>query len=100
MRLATLRSTLFGVHRATITKSGQMSVPASVRHRWKTRKVSIVDLGDKIVVSPVPEDPIAAFRGSFAGRGPSSEELRRMAREEEREIEARKWARLYGKRPE
>lgn len=78
---------MFGVHQATITKSGQMSVPASVRHRWKTRKVSIVDLGDKIIVSPLPDDPIAAFRGSFKGRGLSSEELRRLAREEENRIE-------------
>jgi hypothetical protein len=76
-----------------------MSVPAAVRHRWKTRKVSIVDLGDRIIVSPLPDDPIAALRGAFAGRGPSSEELRRMAREEEREIEDRKWERLYGRRP-
>ncbi len=84
------------MHRATITKSGQMSVPAAIRHRWKTRDVSIVDLGDRIVVSPVPEDPVAAFRGSFAGRGPTSEEARRLAREEEQEIEDAKWARLEG----
>jgi hypothetical protein len=74
-----------------------MSVPAAVRHRWKTRQVSIVDLGDKIIVSPLADDPIAALRGAFAGRGRSSEELRRMAREEEQEIEDAKWARLYGK---
>jgi len=85
---------VFSVHRATITKSGQMSVPAVVRHRWKTREVSIVDLGDRIIVSPLPEDPIAAFRGSFAGRGPTSEEARRIAREEEQEIDDAKWARL------
>ena len=84
---------MFSVHRATITKSGQMSVPAAIRNRWKTRRVSIVDLGDRIIVSPLPEDPIAAFRGSFAGRGPSSEELRRLAREEEQEIEDAKWER-------
>ena len=53
----------------------------------------IVDNGSHIVVSPVPDDPIAAFRGSFAGRGPSSEELRRQAREEEQEIEDAKWER-------
>jgi hypothetical protein len=70
-----------------------MSVPAAVRHRWKTRKVSIVDLGDRIIVSPLPDDPISAFRGSFAGRGPSSEELRRISREEEQEIEDAKWVR-------
>lgn len=87
---------MFAVHRATITKSGQMSVPASVRHRWNTRHVTIVDNGSHIVVTPLPDDPIAAFRGSFAGRGPSSDELRRQAREEEQEIEDAKWARSLG----
>ena len=84
---------MFGVHQATITKSGQMSVPAAVRNRWKTRKVSIVDLGDKIIVSPLPDDPIAALRGAFAGRGLPTEELRRLAREEENRIEDAKWER-------
>ena len=85
---------MFSVHRAAITKSGQMSVPAPIRHRWKTQKVSIVDHGDHIVVSPLPEDPIAAFRGSFARRGRSSEELRRISREEDQEIEDAKRERL------
>jgi bifunctional DNA-binding transcriptional regulator/antitoxin component of YhaV-PrlF toxin-antitoxin module len=92
-----LSGTVFGVHHATITKSGQLSVPAPIRHRWKARKVSIVDLGDRIIVSPLPDDPIAALRGAFAGRGISSEELRRQAREEERQFEEARWARLLGK---
>ena len=84
---------MFSVHHATITKSGQMSVPAAIRHRWNARRVVIVDNGSHIVVSPIPDDPIAAFRGSLAGRGPTSEEARRLAREEEREIEEAKWER-------
>ena len=82
---------MFSVHRATITKAGQMSVPARIRHRWKTQKVSIIDHGDYFLVAPVPDDPISAFRGSFAGRGPSSEEARRLAREEEAEREDRRF---------
>lgn len=70
-----------------------MSVPAAVRHRWKTRKVAIVDLGDRIIVTPMPDDPVTALRGALAGRGVSSEELRRLAREEEQEIEDAKWER-------
>lgn len=84
---------MFSVHHATITKSGQMSVPAAIRHRWNARRVVIVDNGNHFVVSPVPDDPIAAFRGSLAGRGPTSDEARRMAREEEQEIEDAKWER-------
>lgn len=70
-----------------------MSVPAAIRHRWKTRKVSIVDMGDRIIVTPLPDDPIAALRGAFAGRGLATEELRRLAREEENRIEDAKWER-------
>lgn len=69
--------------RAVITRSGQMSVPAVIRRRWGTRDVLVDDLGDHFVVRPAPEDPIAAFRGSLAGRGPSSDTARRLARDEE-----------------
>jgi hypothetical protein len=70
-----------------------MSVPAPIRHRWNTDKVVIVDNGSHFVVTPVPDDPIASLRGSLAGRGPTSEEARRIAREEEQEIEDARWAR-------
>ncbi len=72
------------MQRVLITKAGQMSLPAAIRHRWKTRAVAIDDRGDYIVFRPVPADPIAAFRVSFRGRGPSSEEARQLARDEER----------------
>jgi bifunctional DNA-binding transcriptional regulator/antitoxin component of YhaV-PrlF toxin-antitoxin module len=73
--------------KATITRSGQMSIPASIRHRWETRQVLVDDRGDHFVVRPAPEDPIAAFRGSLQGRGPSIRAARQLAREEERERE-------------
>lgn len=84
---------MFSVHQASITKAGQMSVPASIRHRWKARKVAIVDRGDHFVVTPVPDDPVSAFRGSFAGPGPTTEEARRLEREEEAEREDRRFPR-------
>lgn len=39
------------------------------------------------------DDPVAAALGAFKGPGPTSEELRAQAREEEAEIEERKWGR-------
>lgn len=75
-----------------ISKGGQISVPADVRKRWGTRRLRLEDRGDEIVITPAPEDPIAAARGIFKGRSKyTSEELRRMEREEEAEIEERKW---------
>ena len=75
-----------------ISKGGQISVPADVRKRWQTRRLQVEDRGDELVIRPAAEDPIAAARGIFKGRSKySSEELRRQAREEEAEIEERKW---------
>lgn len=61
---------------AKITASGQVSLPASVRRRWKTSQVVIADEGDRLVVRPLPDAPIAAACGSLARRGPATEDLR------------------------
>lgn len=75
-----------------ISKGGQISVPADVRKRWKTRRLQLDDRGDELVIRPVPEDPIAAARGILKDRLTyTSEELRQLAREEEAETEERKW---------
>lgn len=75
---------------AKISKGGQVTVPAEVRKRWGTTKVYVEDLGDALVLRPIPADPIKAARGSFAGPGPTSEEMRRQARREEAEIERKR----------
>ncbi len=46
----------------------------------------MIDKGDRIIVRPVPQDPIDAVIGKYAG-GQTAEELRRIAREEEAERE-------------
>jgi bifunctional DNA-binding transcriptional regulator/antitoxin component of YhaV-PrlF toxin-antitoxin module len=74
----------------TISKGGQLSIPAEVRHRWATRRVVLDDLGESVVVSPIPEDPIGAAIGSLAGPGPNTDELRAELREEEAELEDRR----------
>jgi AbrB family looped-hinge helix DNA binding protein len=77
----------------TISRGGQISVPAEVRRRWGTSRVEIEDRGDAIVVRPMPEDPIAAALGSLRGRGPNSEELRAILRDEESARDAKGSAR-------
>jgi len=69
---------------------GQISLPAAVRRRWGTSVVAIEDHGDSVVVRPLPDDPIAAARGAFAGRIGPTEELRRHARAEELHAERRR----------
>lgn len=78
------------VHHMRVTSSGQVSVPASVRRRWATTRVRIVDRGDHLVVEPEPENPFAGLQGVFAGPGPSSDELRRELREDDAHAEDRR----------
>jgi hypothetical protein len=73
-----------------ISKGGQLSIPAPIRHRWATDRVLMEDRGNALLVRPIPADPIAAARGSMRGPGPTTDELREMWRAEEAEIEARK----------
>jgi bifunctional DNA-binding transcriptional regulator/antitoxin component of YhaV-PrlF toxin-antitoxin module len=76
--------------RAKITAGGQVSLPASVRRRWATKSVSFEDRGDHLVVRPLPDDPIEAAYGSLKGLGIWSDELRAIAREDERIAEERR----------
>jgi bifunctional DNA-binding transcriptional regulator/antitoxin component of YhaV-PrlF toxin-antitoxin module len=72
---------------ARISRGGQVSIPAAVRHRWKTDWILVEDLGDALVIRPLPDDPIAAARGvlkpSAGEKAISSDEARRRTRAEE-----------------
>jgi hypothetical protein len=74
-----------------ISKGGQLSIPAPIRHRWATDRVLLEDRGNALVVRPIPADPLAAARGSMrVPGGPTVDELREQWRAQEAEIEARK----------
>jgi hypothetical protein len=78
--------------RTRITRGGQISIPASIRHRWRTSTVTLHDQGDRIVVEPAPDDPIAAAEGALAaefGRVDPAR-LRREARAAEAVAERRR----------
>jgi AbrB family looped-hinge helix DNA binding protein len=72
---------------ARVTSSGQISLPAEVRRRWGTKAVVIVDAGDRLIVRPVPDDPVRALRGKYASIGPSSTQMRADSRREDEERE-------------
>ena len=67
--------------------NGQVSIPAEARARWKADRMLVVDMGDRVVMRPLPPDPVAALRGKYAGRGPSTDEARREARAEDADRE-------------
>ena len=71
-----------------VSANGQVSIPAEVRARWNTERVVIADMGDYIAMRPMSEDPFDDLVGKYPGRGPSTDEMRRMDREEDARYEA------------
>jgi AbrB family looped-hinge helix DNA binding protein len=64
----------------TISRNGQVSIPAEARSRWNVRQVVVVDLGDRVVMRPVVDDPIGDLRGKYRDRSPSTDDARRRER--------------------
>jgi AbrB family looped-hinge helix DNA binding protein len=85
---------IFMIMRSTkISRGGQISIPSGIRRRWGTSTLALEDLGDRIVLRPAPDDPIAAARGALAGEiSMSSGQLRAQAREAEAVAERRRAA--------
>ena len=79
------------MRQTTISKGGQISVPADIRRRWRTTRVLVEDRGDSLLVRPLPDDPIGAAMGSLAGPGPTGDEARAMLRDEDAGDEDRRW---------
>ena len=75
--------------RAKVTRNGQVSLPAELRHRWDADAVLVIDRGDYAIVRPIPADPLTTLRGAHAGPGPSLEQARAAERTAEQEREHR-----------
>lgn len=78
--------------RMRISKGGQVSIPAAIRHRWGASTVAMEDHGGWIVLQPAPDDPIAAAEGALAEEfgGIDVKRLRQIAREDELVAQARR----------
>lgn len=70
-------------HVMRVSSNGQVSIPAATRARWNADRVLVVDLGDRVVLRPLPPDPVADLEGKYRGRGPSTERARRQDRIDE-----------------
>lgn len=72
-----------------VSRNGQVSIPADARARWGVDRVVVVDLGDRVVMRPLPEDPVGDLIGKYQG-APSTDEARRRARTEDAASATRK----------
>lgn len=66
-----------------VTASGQISLPAEVCRRWGVNRVQALDEGDRVVLMPVPDDPVGAAIGSLPSAKSTTDDLRWRARGEE-----------------
>jgi AbrB family looped-hinge helix DNA binding protein len=57
-----------------VSSNGQVSIPADVRRRWNVTEVLVTDLGDRLVVTPVPTR--GSLRGKYKDALPVTERLR------------------------
>ena len=73
-----------------VSANGQVSIPAETRSRWHAERVVVVDLGDRVVVRPMPHDPVGELQGKYRGRGPSTDRARKRERTDDAAIERRK----------
>ena len=75
------------MRQSRISSGGQVSIPADIRRRWKTDRILLEDRGDRVVVRPLPDDPIASARGYLkpyaTEDGVTSDEARRQTRDED-----------------
>lgn len=72
-----------------VSSNGQVSIPAEARARWRPERMLVVDLGDRLVMRPLPQDAVRSLMGRYGGR-PSTDEARRRSREDEAAAQRRK----------
>ncbi|KAA0232585.1 MAG: hypothetical protein JJLCMIEE_03344 [Acidimicrobiales bacterium] len=72
-----------------VSSNGQVSIPADARARWQAEKMLVVDLGDRLVMRPLPEDAVDSLIAKYKG-GLSTDEARRRSRKDDAAAERRK----------
>ncbi|CAN5249423.1 hypothetical protein BH20ACT22_BH20ACT22_25190 [soil metagenome] len=74
-----------------VSKGGQISLPAEIRRRWASDALVVEDLGDRVVLRPIPSDPVGAVVGAFPSQKGTVSQARKRISEEEQEAERRKY---------
>jgi AbrB family looped-hinge helix DNA binding protein len=79
------------MHTTTVSAKGWVVIPKAMREKHgleKGSRVQIVEYGEMLVIVPLPDDPVEALHGMFAGGLSLTEELL-AEREQERAREER-----------
>ena len=57
--------TLSGMKIVTLTRGGQVSIPAEFRRDWTSKRVMVQETERGLLLRPVPDDPLKAALGSL-----------------------------------
>ena len=72
------------MHKVKITSGGQISIPASIRRRWGTEWLGLVDRGEHVELRPIDGDVVTMLRGTLKlADDRTSDEIRLLGREED-----------------
>lgn len=77
---------------ATVSSKGSIVIPQEVRKKYDIRpssKVEVIDIEGRVMILPVPENPIKAARGMLHFKGSVFETLKKY-RKAELQMENRK----------
>jgi AbrB family looped-hinge helix DNA binding protein len=81
------------MHKVTISRKGQISLPAVIRKRFGLKegdKLGVEEKGDALLLRPLPEHPLLNMRGKFKKEG--QEKLTTLLLEDrQRERERERW---------
>jgi bifunctional DNA-binding transcriptional regulator/antitoxin component of YhaV-PrlF toxin-antitoxin module len=67
----------------TVSRNGQVSIPAAARARWHATQVLVEDVGEYVTVRPLDGPSVESLRGKYKDRGPSTDAARQQARAED-----------------
>lgn len=65
-----------------VSRNGQVSLPAEARSRWGAERVVVVNLGDRVVMRPLPDDPVGDLVGKYR-TGPTTDAARSRSRSDD-----------------
>ena len=83
--------------KAKVSPKGQIVIPAPIRKKYGIKPGSIMEItegDDRIILKPVPQDPVEEAMGMLKGDISLTRELLQ-ARQEERKVDERKVAQLF-----
>lgn len=70
---------------ATVSSKGSIVIPQDIREKYNIRsasKVEVIDIGGRVMILPIPANPVKAARGMLKFKGSALDIIGKYRREE------------------